>query len=242
MLSIVIPAYNEEKRIGNAINTLEKWLPSSEIIVIFDGKDKTPEVARLFQAKIYESKERLGKGGAIKEGIRRSTGERIFVIDADIPISKDDALRMISTHADLVIPKRKIIGMPWKRRFLHGSFIFLVKLFFPSLANISDFQGGAKVLNGNKAKNVLDEIIINDLLIDINLIYAFKRRKYKVREIEVGYVHDESNSKISRSLIKVIILMFLSLIKLRVYYSPLRGILQSKTFLKVQDLILRRLR
>ncbi|BDC17226.1 glycosyltransferase [Acidianus sp. HS-5] len=242
MLSIVIPAFNEEKRIGSTLNKLSIWYNSSEIIVVFDGNDNTPEVVKEYNAKLYVSKERLGKGGSLKKGIEFSSYKKILLIDADLPVTRDDLNKIISTNADLVVTTRKMVGMPWKRRFLHKGFILLTKFFFPSLRKFKDFQSGVKLVDREKALRSLDNLIINDFLFDVNLIYEFKRRGYKIKEEEISYIHDETDSKISRKLIKIIVLMFLSLVKLRVYYSPFKGILKSRTYLKAQDFILRILR
>lgn len=242
MLSIVIPAYNEERRIGNTLSKLKSWYSSSEIIVVFDGNDNTPEVVKEYNVKLYVSKERLGKGASLRRGIEFSSYEKILLIDADLPVTREDLDKIITTDADLVITNRKIVGMPWKRRFLHKGFIVLTKLFFPSLRKFKDFQSGVKLINREKALSVLDNLIINDFLFDVNLIYEFKRRGYSVKEVEITYIHDETDSKISSKLFKIIIFMFLSLLKLRVYYSPFKGILKTKAFLKAQDLILRILR
>jgi len=242
MLSIVIPAFNEEKRIGYTLESISSWVSPAEILVIFDGNDRTPEVARKFPVKLYVSKKRLGKGGALKKGIENSSYQKVLLIDADLPIKEEDLDKIIGTKGDLVITRRKIIGMPLKRRFLHKSFIILTKMFFPSLVGFSDFQAGVKLLDKDKTMKLMDELIVNDLLFDVNLIYAFKRRKYNIREVEISYIHDETDSKISRKLFKVIVLMFLSLIKLRIYYSPFKAILKSKTFMRVQNFIIDKLR
>ncbi|MCY0883931.1 MAG: glycosyltransferase [Acidianus infernus] len=242
MLSIVIPAYNEERRIGNTLSKLKSWYSSSEIIVVFDGNDNTPEVVKEYNVKLYVNKERLGKGASLRRGIEFSSYEKILLIDADLPVTREDLDKIITTDADLVITNRKIVGMPWKRRFLHKGFIVLTKLFFPSLRKFKDFQSGVKLINREKALSVLDNLIINDFLFDVNLIYEFKRRGYSIKEVEISYIHDETDSKISSKLFKIIIFMFLSLLKLRVYYSPFKGILKTKAFLKAQDLILRILR
>ena len=242
MISIIIPAFNEERRIGRTLEKISSTLPNAEIVVVFDGHDNTPEVVKKFPVKLLISESRLGKGGAIKRGINESNFQRVLLLDADFPTTEEELDKILSTDADLVIPKRKIVGMPLKRKFLHKGFIIITKIFFPSLAKFSDFQAGVKLVNREKVLDILDELIINDFLFDVNLIYEFKRRHYKVKEVEINYIHDESDSKISKKLIKVIILMFLSLIKLRVYYSPFRKILYTKTYLKAQDYILRKLR
>lgn len=241
MLSIVIPAYNEEKRIGRTLKLLSAWM-KTEVVVVFDGSDNTPEVVKSFPVKLFVSKDRLGKGGALKVGIMNASSERVLVLDADLPVKREDLLKVISEDADLVVVKRKMVGMPMKRKFLHDSFVVLVKLFFPSLRGLSDFQGGVKLMNKDKALSIKDDLIIQDLLFDVNLIYAFKSKGYKIKEVEVDYIHDEVDSKISKKLAKVILLMFLSLVKLRVYYSPFREILKTNAFMRAQTFLLRVLR
>ncbi|BBG27741.1 glycosyltransferase [Sulfuracidifex tepidarius] len=241
MISIVIPAYNEENRIGKTLKLLSAWM-KTEVVVVFDGDDNTPEVVKKFPVKLFISKDRLGKGGALKVGIMNASSQRVLVLDADLPISREDLIKIISEDADLVIVKRRMVGMPLKRKFLHDSFVALVKVFFPCLRDLSDFQGGVKLMDREKALSVKDELIIQDFLFDVNLIYAFKRKGYKIKEVEVDYIHDETDSKISKKLVKVILLMFLSLVKLRVYYSPFRGVLKTRLFMKAQTFILRILR
>ncbi|MEM4746566.1 MAG: glycosyltransferase [Metallosphaera sp.] len=238
MLTVIIPAYNESHRIQRTLKKLSKF---DDVIVIFDGNDDTPNVVRKFPVRLFISKERLGKGGALKTGISLSKGDRILTMDADFPVSEEDLKKLLETDADLVLPKRKILGMPLTRRFLHFSFIRLTKLLFPSL-KFQDFQSGVKLIRRDKALSVMNELIMNDLLFDVNLIYAFRRRGYVIKEVEISYIHDEKGSKISGRLIKVVLLMFLSLIKLRVYYSPFKSILDTRLYRRAQDFILKVLR
>ncbi len=244
-LSIIIPAYNEEERIETTLKRLySKFGENVEVVVIFDGNDRTPEVVRKFPAKLYVSRMRLGKGGAIKEGIKRAKGDIILLLDADMPITEGELEKMLREveNADLIIPYRKILGMPLIRRILHHGFNFVVKLFFPSLIKIKDFQGGVKIIKAKVAKEILNELIINDFLIDTNLIYAVKRKGFKIKQVKINYIHDESGSKISKKLLKIIVFMFLSVVKLRVYYSRLNWILNTHWYLRAQKYILNKLR
>jgi Glycosyltransferases involved in cell wall biogenesis len=243
MISIVIPAYNEEKRIDNALKELTSRFPNSQIIVVFEGNDRTPEIVKRYRNTIIEiNRMRLGKGGSLKKGIQLSNTEKVLLIDADIPIPLSKIDDVTKINADLVIINRVFKNQTKLRRFLHNGFKLLVKLFFPSLREIKDFQAGVKLVRRDIALKVLDELIINDFLFDINLIYAFKRRGFKIVQITAEYIHDENNSKISKSLLKVIILMFLSLIKLRVYYSPFRKVIYTESFLHIQSKIIELLR
>ena len=243
-VEVVIPAYNEEKRIGKTLDVLTALPEVDAILVVFEGNDKTPEIARQYQkVRVYVANRRLGKGGAIKKGIEEAEAvEKIAVMDADLPVSPDNFRQLIRIDdADLIIVRRTFTNITKIRLVLHKGFKFLTKLFFPSLMWIGDFQAGVKVMRADKAKEVLNELVMNDLLIDVNLIYAFKRRGYKIREVELPYVHDEVNSKISKKLVKVIILMFLSLIKLRIYYSPFKGILSWSLYKSVEQRIIKAL-
>lgn len=243
-VEVVIPAYNEEKRIGRTLDALTVLPEVDAVLVVFEGNDRTAEIASQYQkVRVYVANTRLGKGGAIKKGIEEARAvEKIAVMDADLPVSPENFRQLLRIDdADLVIVKRNFDNITKTRLVLHKGFKLLTKMFFPSLVWVGDFQAGVKVMRADKAKEVLNELVINDLLIDVNLIYAFKRRGYKIREVELPYVHDEANSKISKKLLKVILLMFLSLIKLRVYYSPFKGILSWKLYKKVEQRIIKAL-
>jgi len=101
-LSIIIPAYNEEKTIGEILNrVVEQKLPDHEIIVVDDGsKDQTYQIAYNLQKKIRQLsvvKHRLnkGKGRAVATGIKKSKGEVIIIQDADLEYDPRDIARLI---------------------------------------------------------------------------------------------------------------------------------------------------
>jgi glycosyltransferase involved in cell wall biosynthesis len=244
MLSIVIPAYNEEDRIGRTLETLTKFFKNHQIVVVFDGNDRTPEVVSKFPVELVVSSERLGKGGAIREGIRRSKGDVIIFLDADLPVQVESLCKVVKTleGSDLVVTTRVFENLPAARGFLHRAFVFTAKLFFPSLRRIRDFQAGLKVMRRDKVTQVMDELVINDWLFDVNLIYSFVRRGFRVKEVEIPWDHQEKGSKVSRKVIKVSLMMFLSLVKLRTYYSPLKWLLSTGLYLRAERKVIRLLR
>ena len=87
-LSIIIPAYNEEKTIGEVLDKIrrvELGEVEKEIIVVDDGsRDKTVEIAENKDVKVIKHAKNIGKGGAIKTGINRATGNIILIQDADL--------------------------------------------------------------------------------------------------------------------------------------------------------------
>ncbi|MTI69998.1 MAG: glycosyltransferase family 2 protein [Firmicutes bacterium] len=84
-ITAVIPAFNEEKTIGEVIKTVSKVDIIDNIVVISDGsKDNTANIAKGLDAEVLELSENIGKGGAIKRGINRSNGDIILFLDADL--------------------------------------------------------------------------------------------------------------------------------------------------------------
>ena len=80
MISVIVPAYNEEKRIEKTLKKLKKENPG-EIIVVFDGDDRTPEIVKKFKnVKLVQFKKRLGKGGAFFKGFEKSMGDVIVLV------------------------------------------------------------------------------------------------------------------------------------------------------------------
>ncbi|MDI3476848.1 MAG: hypothetical protein PWQ59_373 [Thermoanaerobacterium sp.] len=85
MISVIIPAYNEEKNIKNVLNVLKKINIIDEIIVVNDGStDDTEKVVSLFEVKLINLRTNLGKGAAIKRGIQAASGDFLVLLDADL--------------------------------------------------------------------------------------------------------------------------------------------------------------
>lgn len=84
-VSAIIPAFNEEKLIGGVLAVVTTCSTINEIIVVSDGStDGTAKVAKQFPVKVIELPENRGKGGAMREGFRNSTGDILFFLDADL--------------------------------------------------------------------------------------------------------------------------------------------------------------
>jgi hypothetical protein len=123
------------------------------------------------------------------------------------------------------------------RYFLGRSFNALTKLMFWRLRGINDTQCGAKVLKKHVVKGVLGDLFITGFAIDVNLIYSAMRKKFKVKEVGITYAHVERESKVSKSLVKLMMGMLFSLIKLRLYYSRFRPILDTKTMRNISNFL-----
>lgn len=85
MISVIIPAYNEEKNIKNVLNVLKKINIIDEIIVVNDGStDNTEKEVLLFDVKLVNFDKNLGKGAAVKRGIQIAKGDVLVLLDADL--------------------------------------------------------------------------------------------------------------------------------------------------------------
>lgn len=128
VLSIVIPAYNEEKFLGTLIERIiavptESLGFQKELVVVDDGsKDRTAEIARSFPSvRCYTQAPNQGKGKAVQRGIAESTGDFVLVQDADLEYDPADYLELLRglDHADVVYGSR-ILGQIKQ----HGSSLF----------------------------------------------------------------------------------------------------------------------
>jgi len=83
-ITAIIPAYNEEARIGETIVSMRKYWPD-EVIVVNDGStDNTAEVVAKYPVTLLNLTKNCGKGKAVKEGFKISTGDIILLLDADL--------------------------------------------------------------------------------------------------------------------------------------------------------------
>lgn len=201
-LSIIIPAYNEEKRI---LKTLEdyysffkkKFGNNFEIIIVpNNSKDKTFEVASKFSKDkkniiIYNISNYSGKGGAVIKGFELANGKLIGFVDADNSTNPENFFKLYNNILgyDGIIASRKIKGsiINPKRRFLQtlSSFIFnkSVKILFN--LNYYDTQCGAKLFKKNVAKFLAENITEKGWGFDVDILNLCKKNNLKIIEYPI---------------------------------------------------------
>jgi glycosyltransferase involved in cell wall biosynthesis len=215
-ISIVIPAYNEEKRIINIIKDIQNQVSNLyEIIVVFDGNDKTPEIVKETcpDCTVLQFNHRLGKGRAIIEGINEAKGELVAFIDADgaIPASEIVKLEEHLTDSNFVVSSRWLkssqvnVRQPLHRVFFGRVFHYFVFLMFR--INLKDTQCGLKMFNTKDAKEIVKSVKVFDWSFDVSLIYH--AIELGLTPFEVGIIwNNEEGSKLK--IFKTIPRMFLS--------------------------------
>jgi len=213
LLSIVIPAYNEEKRLKSTLEKLYSYLKIKdyeyEVIVIDDGSsDKTSEVAlsselaKIGKLSLLKNEKNEGKGFSIKRGILSSRAEFILFTDSDLstPIEElDEIFLSIQTH-DIVIGSRSIEGadirvhQPFYRELMGRIFNILVNIFV--LKGFIDTQCGFKLFRSTAAKDIAKELKINRFGFDVEMLYLAKKKNYKIKEVPVIWL-DSPTSKVN---------------------------------------------
>ncbi|WP_459947389.1 glycosyltransferase family 2 protein, partial [Desulfocastanea catecholica] len=108
-VTVLIPAYNEEKSIGNTVRRVKELHPDFEVLVIDDGStDKTMKMAMDAGANVWPHPYNIGNGAAIKSGLRVARGEWVVMMDADSQHNPEDIARLLEYKAqyDMVIGAR----------------------------------------------------------------------------------------------------------------------------------------
>jgi len=213
LLSVIIPAYNEEKRLPKTLIDIYNYLLSKnynfELIVVSDGsKDKTCQVAEDLKEKIKNlevvcEKINRGKGYAIKLGVERAKGDFIIFTDADnsTPISEIEKFwPEFEKGADVVIGSRDkkgaILDPPQSlfRRFVGEVFKYLRKIIV-GLWEIEDTQCGFKCFRQKTAKEIFKISKIERFAFDVEILAIAKKFGYKISEVPI-YWRNDPNSKV----------------------------------------------
>lgn len=203
-ISVIIPVYNEEKRIKNLtqiISYLKKQKYLWEVVLINDGsKDKTQD--KLSQLKkrrnltIISYNENRGKGYAVKTGMLAAKGKyRVFLdIDLSAPITELDKLLPHLNKYDIVIGSRKMKGsnvvarQSLAREVLGRMFTLLSQIVLQ--INISDFTCGFKCFSTKTAQEIFSKQTINGWGFDAEILFIGKYKNKSICEIPVTWRND----------------------------------------------------
>jgi glycosyltransferase involved in cell wall biosynthesis len=236
-LLLLVPAYNEEARIGPVLREFaehfrQHYTGTFRLVVVLNGcRDNTEGVVRAVSAEFPEVSYlnfpgRIGKGGALIEGLRLAPGaDLIGYVDADGATGPAAFIKLtgLISGVDCVIGSRWLPGavlhqsQPWVRRRFSRAFHSLVQLLF--WMNIRDTQCPAKLLRREAVEQIHDALKTADLAFDVNLLYALKRQGFRIRETPIEWT-DKLGSTVTRSLLRSSLVMFLSVVRLRLVYSP----------------------
>ena len=209
-LSVVIPAYNEERRLPETLAILRAYFSARpyawEIVVADDGSDDaTAEVV----SEVSQDDDRIkilplphrGKGWAVKNGMLAARGEFRFLCDADLSMPIELLERLLPGHShtrDIVIGSREApgarrIGEP-RRRWLMGR-VFNTMTRILAVPGIADTQCGFKVFSSSAARALFDLQTLDGFAFDAEILFLARRRGFSVTEIGIDW-HYRSESKV----------------------------------------------
>lgn len=206
-ISIIIPAYNEEARIGATILAILTYMDlkqhSFEIIVVDDGStDQTTSLVNQFhdeRIKLIIIGGNRGKGFAVWKGLSKARFDAALFTDADLSTPIEDLERFLphTEHNDVIIGSRNLPTsvitkpQPFLRSRLGKTFPFLTK--WIALPGIFDSQCGFKLFNRNAITMITRYQTINDFGFDVEILYICKKANLDIKEIGVHWGNAEGS-------------------------------------------------
>ncbi len=227
LLSIIIPAYNEESRLPTSLEQVAAFVEQQDykvevIVVNNNSSDATPQIAEAFAAThaygraLHEP--RQGKGAAVRTGVLAGRGEYLFICDADFSMPVEEIAKFmppVLSGYDVAIASREApgarrVGEPEYRHLMGRVFNFIVRLL--AIPRIQDTQCGFKVFRRDVAREVFPLQTIDGWAFDVEVLFIAQMRGYKLIEVPITWYY-RPQSRISP--IRDSVRMLLEVIKVR---------------------------
>ena len=214
-LSIIIPAYNEEERLGKSLKEISgkagRYFSRLEIIVVDDGSnDRTVELAEEFMAgcrgsntecRVIRLAENRGKGHAVKRRMLEASSEIALMTDADLstPIEELERIARLREReeADIVIGSRALVNsdvrihQPWYREYGGKAFNLVVRAI--TWLPFRDTQCGFKLFKMSSCREIFEKLEIERFAFDVEILFIARSRGLKVIEEPVIWRHSEGS-------------------------------------------------
>ncbi len=203
-LSVIVPAYNEQDRLGpklgSVLDYLEKNFPNYELIIVDDGsKDETASSVKAAiksdeRSKLISYTPNRGKGFAVRTGVLASHGEIVLFMDADLstPLLEIPKILNLLKDADIVIGSRGLAGDKITKRAplfrqLASKIFDQVKYSLVGLRRFKDTQCGFKAFKGDVARNLFSKCQVDRFMFDAEVLYLAEKARLKILEMPVSW-------------------------------------------------------
>lgn len=205
-LSVIIPAYKEEKRLLQSLSAIKKYQSEHdfkiETIVVVDGSpDKTGEIAQGYQndlsnLKVIDRKENKGKGYTVKEGMLKASGKYLLFTDADnsTPFEQVDKLLKYIEMYEVVIGSRyckdgKLAHAQPITRIIGGRVLnAIIQLL--AVRGIKDTQCGFKLFQREAAKEIFKRETFDRFSFDIEILAIARKLGFRTKEVGITWYDD----------------------------------------------------
>jgi glycosyltransferase involved in cell wall biosynthesis len=198
-LSFVVPAYNEEDFIEDALGSLETIIKTKnlpyEIVVVNDGsQDKTLIRATRYakrngHVKVLSYAKNSGKGHAIKTGFKQTNGSIVFFADSDLEVDLNQISKYVEAlkDGDIVIASKRHsdsrVQVPFSRKFLSYAFNGLVRIL--TGVPLNDTQSGLKAIRKSAFIDIFPKLAVKRYAFDVELLAVANLCGLKVVEMPV---------------------------------------------------------
>lgn len=210
LLSVVVPAYNEESRIGATLERMLEYLDGDgrpyEVLIVDDGStDATIERVRVIaegraNVHLLHYDGNRGKGHAVRYGVLRASGDFILFSDADLATPIEEVANLLGhvrAGAEVAIGSRDIPGARLERRQAWwremGGKLFNRVVQVVAVPGIRDTQCGFKLFTRAAAQNTFRLCRIDNFSFDVEVLYVARRLGYRVAEVPVRWAHQEGS-------------------------------------------------
>jgi dolichyl-phosphate beta-glucosyltransferase len=209
-ISIIIPAFNEEKRLTSTLTSVQKYLDAtswefSEILVVNDGsRDRTSEIAAAAGVRVLENPGNRGKGYSVRHGMLQARGEWALFSDADLsaPIEELEKLwtAVEREKAQAAIGSRAIdrsligVHQPAFRENMGRVFNLLMRL--ETGLPFHDTQCGFKLFQTSAACEIFKRQRLDGFGFDVEVLFIASRLGYRALEVPVRW-NDVAGTKVS---------------------------------------------
>ena len=209
-LSVIIPAYNEEKRLPSTLASVHNHLSESnesfEIIVVDDGSaDATKEVVNSFAGdhcgvRLIAHSPNQGKGFSVREGMLKAQGDLLLLDDADGASPIEEVTRLMSAidaGADIAIGSRNkpgdetVVNALTHRKHIGNTFNFIVQSLL--LKGIHDTQCGFKLFKRSVAMDLFSIARLNRYAFDVEILYLARLKGYEIAEVPINWTNIEGS-------------------------------------------------
>lgn len=235
LISIIIPAYNEENAIAETIEQVRTIMTASsydyELIVVDDGStDATGQRARKTGVRVIRHDENRGYGASLKDGIRAAKGDWVVITDADGTYPNDripDLLKHAGEH-DMVVGARTgdAARIPFVRR--PAKWVLSKLANYLSETKIPDYNSGLRVFRKDMAMRFF-KILPSGFSFTTTITLSSLCHGYRVKYIPIAYYQRTGKSKIKP--IRDTYRFFMLIVRTTVYFNPLKVFLPIATFL-----------